>query len=167
MNDANAALHSTVSDSLQNILCNISNSPGLAFFNSPHTTSCTSLLVERLPPPADGLFSSSLLKFILETFGFESPIEQDVSSECCFFTSQEFFKVEGCVCLWFQYSMHWWFGSSASIAWGEFSQNSKSDTERSSFTLRIKCMPVNNIYMFESWCKQPYVQHFLPLPQKH
>ena len=119
INDVNATLHWELCDSLQKILCIILNSSGLAFFNSPRSTSSS---IEWLPCPSDGLSWFFFVKLIPKSFSCVSPIEQLNPNEYLL-TSLILSKVTGPLCLWFQYSTHWWLGSRASITWEQFSQN--------------------------------------------
>lgn len=109
----NAALQLVLRDSPQSTWCIILNSWGLAFLNSPPSTSCTSSAGE----PVSTLDSSCshLVKSTPNTFGVFSgtpfggkegglSLPLPVTVFRCWFTFDD------------QYSRHWWGGSRASIA---------------------------------------------------
>lgn len=122
INDVNAILHSAFCDSLQKTRCIILNSSGLAFFNSPRSN-CTSSSIDSSPLPSDRLSCSCFVKLISKSLSSVSPIEQLNLNEYLLWTSILLSKVTVVVCLWFQYSVHWWWRSRASIAWHQFRQN--------------------------------------------
>ena len=98
INDVNATLHLELCDSLQKILCIILNSSGLAFFNNPRSTKCTSSSIELLPGPSDGLSGSCFVKLIPKSFSSVSPIEQ-LNSKEYLLTSLILSVVKGRMCL--------------------------------------------------------------------